>query len=457
MTVKDKKKVNKVMDTKKTKDLKQVKDHYLDYPYPHRNPEDDKTKLMSIVGDYLGEINHYLYKGKQDFKKGFRVLVAGGGTGDSTVFLSEQLDGVKGAEVVYLDFSKNSMKVAQERVKNRGRNNVTWINESLLDLPKLKLGKFDYIQCSGVLHHLESPDTGLKLLSDSLNKGGGLGIMVYAQYGRTGVYQIQEAMRMINKGITSRQEEVKNAWEIINNLPATNWYSRGKDLLADHVLFGDAGMYDMFLHKQDRAYTIPELYQFLKRADLNLVEFTEAYNKLMLDINNYIKDQQILERVKKLDKVTQQAICEVLCGSIIKHTFYASKETDTIADFKDLNNVPYFYTMTHIPKQAAEYLDKNNLVGGNMDFSWQSNTLEEVKLNIPVSEYTKYLFKAMDGGTKSFKQIFAEIEKGVGKKVPLNELQREVERTLTAINKVGILLLRNKNTHFPDIVETINK
>ena len=59
----------------KSKDLKQVQEHYLDYPYPHRNPEDDKTRLMKIYGDYLGEISHWLFDGKEDFKKGFRILL----------------------------------------------------------------------------------------------------------------------------------------------------------------------------------------------------------------------------------------------------------------------------------------------------------------------------------------------------------------------------------------------
>ena len=60
--------------------------------------------------------------------------------------------------------------------------------------------------------------------------------MVYAKYGRTGVYQIQDLLRMANEGITSRQEEVKNAWDIVNILPKTNWYLRGEDLLADQSL-----------------------------------------------------------------------------------------------------------------------------------------------------------------------------------------------------------------------------
>ena len=55
----------------KTKDLKQVQDHYLDYPYPHRNPEDDKTRLLKIYGDYLGELSHWLFEGKRRFYKRF--------------------------------------------------------------------------------------------------------------------------------------------------------------------------------------------------------------------------------------------------------------------------------------------------------------------------------------------------------------------------------------------------
>lgn len=46
------------------KDLKQVQDHYLDYPYPLRNPDDDKKRIMRMQGDFLAEINHNLYKGK---------------------------------------------------------------------------------------------------------------------------------------------------------------------------------------------------------------------------------------------------------------------------------------------------------------------------------------------------------------------------------------------------------
>ena len=42
-------------------------------------------------------------------------------------------------------------------------------------------GKFDLIQCSGVLHHLSNPQEGLNILSEALAEEGGAAIMVYAQ------------------------------------------------------------------------------------------------------------------------------------------------------------------------------------------------------------------------------------------------------------------------------------
>ncbi len=50
-------------------DLENVQDHYLDYPYPHRNSEEEKTRLLRIYGDYLGEINHWLFEGKKILPK----------------------------------------------------------------------------------------------------------------------------------------------------------------------------------------------------------------------------------------------------------------------------------------------------------------------------------------------------------------------------------------------------
>ena len=47
----------------------------------------------------------------------------------------------------------------------------------------------------GVLHHLADPDAGLAALRDVLAPDGAMHLMVYAPYGRTGIYMLQEFCR----------------------------------------------------------------------------------------------------------------------------------------------------------------------------------------------------------------------------------------------------------------------
>lgn len=61
-------------------------------------------------------INHYCFAGQQDFRNGWRVLVAGGGT--ATIYLAEQLRATD-AEIVHLDLSAASIAIARRRAEIR--------------------------------------------------------------------------------------------------------------------------------------------------------------------------------------------------------------------------------------------------------------------------------------------------------------------------------------------------
>ncbi|WP_341793917.1 MULTISPECIES: class I SAM-dependent methyltransferase [unclassified Rickettsia] len=438
-----KKTKTKITNTAISKDLAEVKDHYQDYPYPYRNPEEERTRLLSIVGESLGELNHSLYKGKENFNNGFRCLIAGGGTGDSTIYLAEQLKDKK-VEIIYLDFSKPSMEVAQKRAEVRGLTNIKWINDSILNIPNLKLGKFDYINCTGVLHHLQNPPEGLKNLKDSLTPKGGMGLMVYAKYGRTGVYHIQEIMKMVNSEAQSRVEEVMNGKIIIDNLPATNWHKRGWELFSDYQNFGDVGLYDMFLHKQDRAYSIPELYEFVQDAGLNFVDYLDPVEKLLLRPENYIKDFSLLQKIKKMNKVTQQAISEIITGNIIKHSFYVSNQKDSVATIDDLDNVPYFHNIANFAKQVFDYIEANpTLVNNGVNFTVNNGILKNVNISVPVFAYTKYIFKYI-AEEKSLGEIFDAIREELKQEITNEALLNEVRSIFTPLFEASILLLKSK-------------
>ena len=332
-----------------------VRAQYEELPYPPRDPREERQRLARTWLDDLPMINHYCFAGKQSFRDGFRALVAGGGTGDATIFLAEQLRNT-GAEIVHVDLSSASIDVARERAQVRGLANVRWVNASLLDMAREELGTFDYINCSGVLHHLADPDAGLRALLAALRDGGALGIMVYGQYARTGVYQMQALMRLINQGETDTGRKIAAAREVLAALPATNWFKRGEaDLYSDHVDLGDAGLFDLLLHAQDRAYSVGELYDWCHDSHGLHLEFTDVGRGRAAYIPEMVigpREPQFLDTIRKLPVRTRQEIAELLGGTLVTHSFFATRSPQAAAPYGDVEYVPFFY---HEPLSGPEF------------------------------------------------------------------------------------------------------
>lgn len=382
-----------LVDDDRSNYLKSVRSQYESYPYPKRDPLDERTNLYVTSTEFLGKISHYGCNGMRDLREGGRFLVAGGGTGDAAIYLAEQLRDTDGV-VVYVDLSSRSMDIARQRAKVRGLTNISWHQNSLLDLPNLNLGYFDYINCCGVLHHLADPSKGLQALSSVLKDNGCMAIMVYAQYGRTAIYQAQELMRRINNDEQDFQLCISNTRDVLANLPEGNWYKRDeyrwRETLKD---FGDIEIFDLFLHSQDRAYTVPEIYQFAIESELNLISFTGfTGQKLNYDIFKYLKTPGIIERVSKMPIIQQEAISELLNGCMKTHTFYLSKMNNTLADINNLDLVPY-YTFNFSPCETIySGLDKFKERPLSVNFG---NGVDP--LVIQQFQYTRFILRYING------------------------------------------------------------
>lgn len=160
----------------------QVRRQYEQFPYPARDASDG---VRYTPLDDLDVINNHCFAGKRDFRDSFRVLVAGGGTGDATIFYAHQLRETN-ARIVHLDFSQPAIDVARGRLHRLGLDrNVEWYCGSLTALPAVAIPKFDLINCVGVLHHLPDPQAGLRALCAVLKDDGALALMLYGKYGRT--------------------------------------------------------------------------------------------------------------------------------------------------------------------------------------------------------------------------------------------------------------------------------
>ena len=110
-----------------------VRDQYEAYPYPARDPADEANRLITGSPSHILEIEHFIFAGGR--AGNLRALVAGGGTGDGTIMLAQQLADRGAGTVTYLDMSAASLAIARARAKARGLKNITFHQGSLLDLP----------------------------------------------------------------------------------------------------------------------------------------------------------------------------------------------------------------------------------------------------------------------------------------------------------------------------------
>jgi len=418
---------------------KDVREQYEAFPYPPRNPADEKVRLENSWHDFLELINFYCFRGRNTFSQEIRVLVAGGGTGDQTIFLAEQLRHNRRAEVVHLDISEKCNEIARRRAEVRKLTNITWVHGSVLDLPSLKLGPFDYINCVGVLHHLEDPKAGLQALRSVLKDEGTMSLMLYGKYGRTGVYQLQELLRRINLDAPDPQARLANTKIVLDSLPKTNWFKRSEDIIGDHKEFGDAGIVDLLLHAQDRPFTVDEIYDLVEGCGLHIIELIER-GRSKYKVESYIRDKHILDRVSALPRRQQQALAELIAGDMIVHNFYVAREANTVASLDDLRNVPFYF------------LDPpRNLPGLIEQSAGRSVTVESRLYAAPVQfvpgPYTRDLFKYLDGEL-SLKEIFEQIRRDHGKseqQLPNDTLLNEFRPIYQQFNDLGWMLLRHRS------------
>ena len=165
------------------------------------------------------------------------------------------------AHVVGIDVSATSISHT-EKLKQQ----YSLTNLEIRELPveragELEGGPFDLIVCTGVLHHLADPDAGLRALREALDLDGAMYLMVYAPYGRTGVYMLQEYCRRL--GLGSSDDEIHDLVATLAALPQHHPLvtllrgardARNADALADALL-----------NPRDRAYSVPQLFDLTDR------------------------------------------------------------------------------------------------------------------------------------------------------------------------------------------------
>ncbi|MEL6807242.1 MAG: class I SAM-dependent methyltransferase [Pseudomonadota bacterium] len=329
-----------------------VKAQYEAYPYPERKPTDERKRLITGSPSLPVEMDHWLWGGARDWSQPLRALVAGGGTGDALIQLAQLLtDAGRPYDITYLDMSVAARSLAEKRAKVRKLSGITFVTGSLLDAGDY--GPFDYIDCCGVLHHLEDPQAGFDALAGALAPDGGMGLMVYAPHGRSGVYPLQAAFGRMFEGLPP-EKRLKQAKAVFRALPEAHPFKRNTRVV-DHEQ-GDAGFFDLLLHGRDRPFTITEVLAALGQAGLDYAGSPEA---MLYDPTNLLSALPV-----DLSPTETLQLAEDLRGTFKTHVVYARPKGAVMAPpfgqaeaVPHLRGVPAADLAAHVAKTGEITID----------------------------------------------------------------------------------------------------
>src|SRR6516165_627987 len=145
-------------------------------------------------------------------------------------------------------------------------------------------------------------------------------LMVYATYGRAGIYMMQEYCRLL--GIGTTQAELHDLGATVSALsgdhPITGVAKRTKDFTYPDALA------DALLHPQDRAYTVPQLYAWMERCGLEFGRWVEQAP--YLPQCGAIARMPHASRLVALKPPMQHAAVELLRGTMTRHSFIAYRD-----------------------------------------------------------------------------------------------------------------------------------
>jgi SAM-dependent methyltransferase len=292
----------------------EVRAFYESHPYPAPLKSLDQHRELYRNPDRRRALSLLMWPTERQRTKR-AILVAGCGTSQAAAHAMREPD----AHVTAIDVSETSLNLTRELQRLYGLRN--------LDLHRLaieevgQLGQiFDEIVCTGVLHHLPDPDIGLRSLRGVLARDGAMHLMVYAAYGRAGIYMMQEYCRLI--GVRATEEEMRDLGAVVGALhadhPIAAAAKRAKDFGRPDALA------DAMLHPVDRAYTVPQLYAWLERCGLSFARWFEQAP--YLPQCGAIASMSHGARLLSLPPPKQHAAVELLRGTMTRHNFIAYRD-----------------------------------------------------------------------------------------------------------------------------------
>jgi len=191
------------------------------------------------------------------------ALIAGCGTGLSAVEFASQ---ARGTRILAIDLSLASLCYAKRMADRRGLANVEFGHADILRLGSLGR-QFDFIDASGVLHHMADPWQGWRILLSLLRAGGLMQVGLYSELGRRNIvgaraFIAARGYRATADGIRRCRQDIVAAED-----------AQVASVAQRDDFFTLSECRDLLFHVQEHRTTVPEIKSFLTANGLEFGGF----------------------------------------------------------------------------------------------------------------------------------------------------------------------------------------
>ncbi len=245
---------------------RRVAEQYSLHPYPRwrslghtlRPGEWEKTLARHFSADRLSFLNRPL-----------EVLIAGCGTGRQAISAAHRYG--PNAKITAIDLSVPSLAYAARMADYYGAFGIEFVQLDINDAGKLPdfAGRFDVIECVGVLHHMADPFAAWRGLTNCLSPGGIMLVALYSELARRNLEPLRTHAACPGPGCTD--DALRDFRALLLNDAATAGSIEG---IRD--IYTASGFRDLLLHVEEHRHSIRQLQDFFESSEMNFKGFFNA-------------------------------------------------------------------------------------------------------------------------------------------------------------------------------------
>ena len=239
-----------------------VREQYEENPYPRWVKLGVSVKAKPIVA-VCDELKLQLHSENIKNVTAPAILIAGCGTGQHSVATASRF---YNCHVTAVDLSCTSLAYAKRKSNDLGFTNIDYLQADILHLHQMDK-KFDIIESAGVLHHMEEPMAGWKVLVDLLKPGGLMKIGLYSELARQHIVEIRKEITAL--GVGTSEAEIRNFRQSLTESHDNNHQL----LITSGDFFSLSTIRDLIFHVQEHRFTLPQVQNCLDELGLKFCGF----------------------------------------------------------------------------------------------------------------------------------------------------------------------------------------